>query len=94
MRSRPGDDFPSPVRETVIIHGCHGRVVGPCTDREVLYVTARILGAVRANSSTPRKRLSVRVWAEYVRTRPQLQGSSVQRAINDYLNALCGRPFY
>ena len=30
---------------------------------------------------------------EYVRARPQLQGSSVQRAINDYLNALCGRPF-
>jgi hypothetical protein len=30
---------------------------------------------------------------EYVRARPEMQGSSVQRAINDYLNALCGRPF-
>ena len=26
MRSRAGDDFRSPVRETVIINGCHGRV--------------------------------------------------------------------
>ena len=30
---------------------------------------------------------------EYVRARPELQGSSVQRAINEYLKALCGRPF-
>jgi hypothetical protein len=30
---------------------------------------------------------------EYVRARPEMQGSSVQRAMNDYLNALCGRPF-
>jgi hypothetical protein len=29
---------------------------------------------------------------EYVRARPELQGSSVQHAMNDYLNALCGRP--
>ena len=29
---------------------------------------------------------------EYVRARPELQGSSVQRAMNDYLQALCGRP--
>ena len=28
---------------------------------------------------------------EYVRARPEMQGSYVQRAINDYLNALCGR---
>jgi hypothetical protein len=26
MRSRPGDDFPSPMRETIVIDGCHGRV--------------------------------------------------------------------
>jgi hypothetical protein len=30
---------------------------------------------------------------KYVRARPEMQGSSVQRAMNDYLNALCGRPF-
>jgi hypothetical protein len=30
---------------------------------------------------------------EYVRARPEMQGSSVQHAIDDYLNALCGRPF-
>src|SRR5262245_60516894 len=30
---------------------------------------------------------------EYVRARPEMHGSYVQRAINDYLNALCGRPF-
>jgi hypothetical protein len=29
---------------------------------------------------------------EYVRARPELRGSSVQSAMNDYLNALCGRP--
>jgi len=29
---------------------------------------------------------------EYGRARPELQGSSVQRAMADYLNALCGRP--
>jgi hypothetical protein len=29
---------------------------------------------------------------EYVRARPELQGSFVQRAMADYLNALCGRP--
>jgi len=29
---------------------------------------------------------------EYVRARPELQGSSVQHAMNDYLQALCGRP--
>jgi hypothetical protein len=29
---------------------------------------------------------------EYVSARPELQGSSVQHAINDYLHALCGRP--
>jgi hypothetical protein len=30
---------------------------------------------------------------EYVKARPEMQGSSVQRAINEYLKALCGRPF-
>jgi hypothetical protein len=29
---------------------------------------------------------------EYARARPELQRGSVQRAMNDYLNALCGRP--
>jgi len=29
---------------------------------------------------------------EYGRARPELQGSSVQRAMADYLNVLCGRP--
>jgi hypothetical protein len=29
---------------------------------------------------------------EYGRARPELQGRSVQDAMNDYLNALCGRP--
>ena len=29
---------------------------------------------------------------EYGRARPELQGCSVQRAMADYLNALCGRP--
>jgi hypothetical protein len=29
---------------------------------------------------------------EYVRARPELQGSSVQHAMNDYFHALCGRP--
>src|SRR5262249_14502425 len=29
---------------------------------------------------------------EYVRARPELRGSSVQSAMNDYLKALCGRP--
>ena len=27
-----------------------------------------------------------------LRARPELQRGSVQRAMNDYLNALCGRP--
>ena len=44
-----------------------------------------------------RSRLTARQLAnflrEYVRARPEMQGSSVQHAINDYLNALCGRPF-
>jgi hypothetical protein len=44
-----------------------------------------------------RSRLTARELAdflrEYVRARPEMQGSSVQRAINDYLNVLCGRPF-
>ena len=30
---------------------------------------------------------------EYVRARPELRGSSVQLAMHDYLNALCGRRF-
>jgi hypothetical protein len=29
---------------------------------------------------------------EYVRARPEMQGSSVQYAMNNYLNALCGQP--
>jgi len=29
---------------------------------------------------------------EYVRARPELHDSSVQQAMNHYLNALCGRP--
>jgi hypothetical protein len=29
---------------------------------------------------------------EYVRARPELQGSSVHHAMNDYFHALCGRP--
>ena len=29
---------------------------------------------------------------EYARAHPELQRGSVQRAMNDYLNALCGRP--
>ena len=44
-----------------------------------------------------RSRLTARELAdflrEYVRARPEMQGSSVQRTINDYLNVLCGRPF-
>jgi hypothetical protein len=44
-----------------------------------------------------RSRLTARQLAdflrEYVRARPEMHGSSVQRAINDYLNALCGIPF-
>src|SRR6516164_3229617 len=43
-----------------------------------------------------RSRLTARELAsflrEYVRARPELQGSSVQHAMNDYLHALCGRP--
>jgi hypothetical protein len=44
-----------------------------------------------------RSRLTARELAdflrEYVRARPEMQGTSVPRAINDYLNVLCGRPF-
>jgi hypothetical protein len=44
-----------------------------------------------------RTRLTARQLAnflrEYVRARPEMQGSSVQHAISDYLSALCGRPF-
>jgi hypothetical protein len=44
-----------------------------------------------------RSRLTARQLAnflrEYVRARPEMQGSSVQHTINDYLNALYGRPF-
>jgi nitrate reductase assembly molybdenum cofactor insertion protein NarJ len=29
---------------------------------------------------------------EYVRARPELRGSSIQHAMDTYLNALCGRP--
>ena len=43
-----------------------------------------------------RSRLTARDLAnflrEYARARPELQRGSVQRAMNDYLNALCGRP--
>jgi hypothetical protein len=43
-----------------------------------------------------RSRLTARHLAdflrEYARARPELQRGSVQRAMNDYLNALCGRP--
>src|SRR5262249_9504002 len=43
-----------------------------------------------------RSRLTARQLAnylrEYVRARPELQGSSVQHAMDSYLDALCGRP--
>jgi hypothetical protein len=29
---------------------------------------------------------------EYVRARPELHGSSIQHAMDNYLNALCGQP--
>jgi len=41
-----------------------------------------------------RSKLTARQLANfYVRARPEMQGSSVQHAMNNYLNALCGRPF-